>query len=207
MLFYFYSFDRNGNRKMRTRAFWYITGNKIIFKKSNLQAVKGQILQVISEPQAYKAQHVLLLKGLTGIVDAVFKALVFYESVIIFALCYYNIIRSLSCCQDWSDNIRALRNFSTRLIRRDTDLQHDSCKPLQHITGALWASAAWELVMQILALAPAKTGSSGVRASLQFHQEFARRGFKNTLFLFLKKTTKKPFESAKMTKLQSFWLL
>lgn len=98
MLFYFHSFDRNGNRKMRSRCFWYITGNKKK-KKSNLQVVQGQMLQVISVLRVCKAQHVLLLlKGLTGIVDAVFKALVFYESII-FALYYYNIIRSLSCCQ------------------------------------------------------------------------------------------------------------
>lgn len=64
MLVYFYSSDRNGNRKMRSRCFWYITGNKII-KKSNLQADQGQILQVISVLGVHKAQHVqLLLQGL-----------------------------------------------------------------------------------------------------------------------------------------------
>lgn len=33
MLVYFYSSDRNGNRKTRSRCFWYITGNKIIEKE------------------------------------------------------------------------------------------------------------------------------------------------------------------------------
>lgn len=64
MLVYFYSSDRNGNRKMRSRCFWYIIGNKII-KKSNLQADQGQILQVISVLGVHKAQHVqLLVQGL-----------------------------------------------------------------------------------------------------------------------------------------------
>lgn len=65
MLVYFYSSDRNGNRKMRSRCFWYIIGNKIIKKKSNLQADQGQVLQVISVVGMHKAQHVqLLVQGL-----------------------------------------------------------------------------------------------------------------------------------------------
>lgn len=99
MLVYFYSSDRNGNKKMSSRCFWYITGDKIIKKgqapsRSGSDPAGNFCVRSAQSPACSAPSA-----GPPGIVDAGFEALVFYESVIIFALHCYNIIRSLSRCQ------------------------------------------------------------------------------------------------------------